>query len=179
MFIHCLFVGFKKVYKGKGLAGLLLAECRRDAREAGFMGIAAVTRKGSFMAGKEFFLKHGFEVADSAPPDFELVVKRFGADTGSISFPKDWDERAAAYGEGLTIIRSDQCPYSVKNVQAIITTAEEEYGIKARLVELEKPSDLRQSPSPFGTFALIYDGKVIAYHPISNRRFANIMNKIV
>ena len=31
MFIHCIFVGFKRAFKGKGYASLLLNECLKDA----------------------------------------------------------------------------------------------------------------------------------------------------
>ena len=32
MFIHCIFVGFKKEYKGKGYASLMVEECLKDAK---------------------------------------------------------------------------------------------------------------------------------------------------
>ena len=32
MFIHCIFSGFKNVYKGKGYGSLLVDECIKDAR---------------------------------------------------------------------------------------------------------------------------------------------------
>ena len=48
MFIHCIFVGFKKEFKGKGYASLLIDACIGDAKEAGMKGVAVVTRKGSF-----------------------------------------------------------------------------------------------------------------------------------
>lgn len=76
MLIHCIFVGFRKVYKGKGYGSLLLQACLDDAAKARMNGVAVVTRKGAFMAGKAIFLKHGFEVVDSAAPDFELLAKR-------------------------------------------------------------------------------------------------------
>jgi hypothetical protein len=33
MFIHCLFVGYKKPYKGKGYGSLLIDECIKDAKK--------------------------------------------------------------------------------------------------------------------------------------------------
>jgi len=80
LFIHCIFVGFRKEYKGKGYTSLMVDECVEDASRQGIAGVAAVTRKGPFMAGKELFLKKGFKVADRADPDFELLVKKFGQD---------------------------------------------------------------------------------------------------
>ncbi len=57
MFIHCIFVGFKGPFKGKGLGSALIDECIKEAKEAGLQGVAVVTRKGPFMASKDIFLK--------------------------------------------------------------------------------------------------------------------------
>ncbi len=179
MFIHCIFVGFKRAYKRKGYGSLLVDECLKDAKKANLHGVAVVTRKGSFMAGKELFLKKGFEVVDKAPLDFELLVKKFNKNVPTPKFKGDWEKRLSQYGKSLTIIRADQCPYSVKNVKEISETAENTYGIKPNIIELKSCEDAQNSPCAFGTFCIIYNGKVIAYHPISKTRFINIMNKIL
>jgi ribosomal protein S18 acetylase RimI-like enzyme len=77
MFIHCIFVGFKREFKGRGYASLLIDHCIRESKEAKMKGIAVVTRKGSFMSNKEIFLKKGFEVVAHANPDFELLALKF------------------------------------------------------------------------------------------------------
>ena len=177
MFIHCIFVGFKRAYKGKGYGSLLVDECLKDAKKENLHGVAVVTRKGSFMAGKELFVKNGFEVVDTAPPDFELLVKKFNKKASTPKFKGDWEKRLSQYGKGLTIIRADQCPYSVKNVKEISETAEKAYGIKPNIIDLKNCGEAQNSPCAFGTFCIMYNGKVIADRPISNNRFTNIMNK--
>ena len=179
MFIHCIFVGFKRAYKGKGYGTLLMEECLKDAGKENMHGVAVVTRKGSFMAGKEIFVKNGFEVVGKASPDFELLVRKLNEKAPPPKFKGDWGKRLSQYGRGLTIIRADQCPYSVKNVKEISETAENTYGIKPNIIELKSCEDAQNSPCAFGTFCIIYNGKVIAYHPISKTRFINIMNKIL
>jgi N-acetylglutamate synthase-like GNAT family acetyltransferase len=57
MFIHCIFVGFKNEFKGKGYASALIEECINDAQRQKMSGVAVVTRKGSFMANDQIFLK--------------------------------------------------------------------------------------------------------------------------
>ena len=171
MFIHCVFVGFKKEFKGKGYATLLLLECIKEAKTAKMDGVAVVTRKGSFMAKRDIFIKHGFESVDKTKPDFELLVLKFNGKAKDPSFrkltPKD-------YSDGLTIFRSAQCPYSVKNVDAIMKTAEK-MKIKANLVDIKDVKDVQNVPCAFGTFCIVKDGEVISHHPISNTRFENIM----
>ena len=58
MFIHCVFVGFKNEYKGKGFASLLIDECVTDAKKNDMLGVAVVTRKGSFMVNKAVSYTH-------------------------------------------------------------------------------------------------------------------------
>jgi hypothetical protein len=179
MFIHCLFVGFKKIYKEKGYASLLINECLKDAKKENMNGVAVVTRKGPFMAGKEIFIKNGFKVVDTAPPDFELLVYNINNKNPTPKFKKDWENRQRQYDKGLTIFRADQCPYTIKNVNEINETAEKKFGIKTNIVNLKNHKEAQNSPCAFGTFCIIYNGKVIANHPISNTRFTNIMNKIL
>ena len=178
MFIHCIFVGFKSAYKGKGYGSLLLDECLRESKTESMHGVAVVTRKGAFMASKELFERKGFEVVDEASPDFELLAKKFNENIPTPKFRGDWEKRLSQYSKGLTIIRADQCPYTVKNVNEICETAEKTYGIKPNIISLKNSEEAQNSPCPFGTFCMIYNGSAIAHHPISNKRFMNIMNKI-
>ena len=177
LFIHCVFVGFRKEYKGKGYGALLLDSCIKDAKDKGFSGVAVTTRKGSFMAGDDFFVKNGFEVVDSVKPDFNLLALGFDDSCKTPSFKKDSFKNLEKYKEGLTIIRSVQCPYTEKNVNAIIKTAKDKFGLNCNLMDIESHIIAQETPSPFGSFCMIYNGEVISHHPISNRRFENIMGK--
>jgi len=173
MFIHCLFVGFKNEFKGKGLASSLIDECIKDAKGANMNGVAVVTRKGPFMAKKEIFLKKGFVLVDETKPDFELLVLKFNQNSADPKFKKT---NLDNYSKGLTVIRSAQCPYSVKNVNAILETAKK-LKIKADLIEIKDSESAQQTPCAFGTFCIIHNNEVISHHPISNTRFENIMAK--
>lgn len=177
MFIHCVFVGFKKEYKGRGYASALIEECIRDAKAAGMQGVAVVTRKGPFMVDCPIFLKNDFQIVDSAPPDFDLLVKKFNAQTPDSQFKSHMDASLENYKEGLTVMRSVQCPYTEKNVNAILDTAKEKFNLEARLVDLSDAEAAQNCPCAFGAFCIIYNGEIISYHPISNARFTNIMSK--
>jgi YoaP-like len=174
MFIHCIFVGFKKAYKNNGYASQLIAECEIDAKRSKLKGVAVITRKGSFMVGKELFIKNGYQLADSARPDFELLIKKTNAKSPDPKFRNNPHQ----YQKGLTIIRSDQCPYTIKNVNEICETAEKEFSLPVNLVNLKSYKEAQRSPCPFGSFCLIYNGDIVSYHPISKGRFVNIMNKL-
>jgi len=177
LFIHCLFVGFKREYKGKGYASLLIEDCLEDARRQGKHGVAVVTRKGSFMVGKEIFVKKGFQLVDRASPDFELLVLKFKDDAPDPGFREGLEERAARYGKGFTVIRGFQCPYTVKNVNEIVDFARKEYGVTVKIIDLKSHQEAQDSPCAFGSFCLLHDGKPVAHHPISKGRFKGIIKK--
>jgi hypothetical protein len=174
LFIHCIFVGFNAAFKGKGYGSMMLEEVIGEAKAAGMLGVAVVTRKGSFMAKKAIFVKKGFHVVDLAKPDFELLALKFNPASANPQFNISSTD---AYSQGLTVIRSPQCPYSVKNVDAILQTAKQ-MGLTAKLIDLTEAEAAQQSPCAFGTFCIIYNGKILSHHPISNARFHNIMEKM-
>jgi hypothetical protein len=124
-------------------------------------------------------LNNGFESIEQAKPDFELLVKKLNCNDLYPSFNKEILNEPGNYGQGLTIFRSPQCPYTEKNVIAIIETAQNKYKIKTQLIDLKDHLAAQSTPNPFGSFALIYNGKIISHHPISNTRFENIMNAII
>jgi L-amino acid N-acyltransferase YncA len=173
MFIHCIFVGFKNEYKGKGYAKRLLEACIQDAENQKMQGVAVVTRKGPFMAKKDIFEKRGFRLVDRARPDFELLVLKFNA---AAEDPKFRDITVKGYQNGVTILRSPQCPYSVKNVDAMLETAKQ-MNMAVQLVELDDAESAQQVPCAFGTFCIINNGKVLSHHPISNARFVNLIKQ--
>ena len=174
MFIHCIFVGFKNEYKGKGYASSLIDECIKEAKDKKMLGVALVTRKGPFMVHNDIFLKKGFEVVDSAKPDFDLLVKKFDEKSKNPKFKPNMNEALKKYNQGLTILRSAQCPYTEKNVNAIIESAKK-LKLKVNLIDLKDASAVQNNPCAFGSFCLIYNGEIISHHPISNTRFENIM----
>ena len=175
IFIHCIFTGFRSGYKGKGLGNMLLNACLEDAERQKKYGAAVVTRTGSFMAGSGIFIKKGFKLVDTAPPDFELFAVKFNLNAPDPQFKNNMNKKLQDYSNGLTILRAGQCPYTVKNVNEITETAVKEFGISPVIVDLENYKEAQDNPCPFGTFSIIYNGEIISYHPISNTRFKNIM----
>jgi hypothetical protein len=179
MFIHCVFVGFRKQYKGKGYASLLIEECIKEAKEKKMLGAAVVTRSGPFMVHNDIFLNKGFIIVDKADPDFNLLVKKFDKSFKDPKFKSNMNDKLKKYSKGLTVIRSAQCPYTEKNVNAIIKSAKRKFKLKTNLIELKDSIAAQNNPCAFGSFCIIHDGEIISHHPISNARFENIMKKRV
>lgn len=178
MFIHCLWIFFKK-YQRKGHGKLLIQACIDDAKEAKMKGVAVVTRKRPWLANGSIFLKNGFEVVDTTLPDYELLAKKFSKSAPNINFKDNWDKKLRKYGKGLTIIRANQCPHTVRFADKIVEMAEKTYKLKPRIVEIKTYRDAQNAPTPYAVFAVIYDGQLLADHQISASRFRNIMNKVL
>jgi N-acetylglutamate synthase-like GNAT family acetyltransferase len=160
MFIHCLWIVGKS--KKKGLASILLDECIRDAKAAGLNGVAMVTSERVWLMGKRLLLKHGFESVEEQAP-FNLMVKQF-KDVSAPSFCGNFEQKATKFGEGFTVFYSDQCPY-ISDAISVIQKFATERGKKSNVVKLENSEDVREiTPSPYGLFSVVYDGKLLAYH---------------
>lgn len=177
LFIQCIFTFYKR-YQGKGIGSSMVQSCVEDARQAGIHGVATIARDGPWLAGTALFLANGFEAVDSAPPDYRLLVRKLDPSAPNPAFRGDWEKKLKRYSKGLTIIRSKQCPHIAKFAGEIALAADEEYGIKPRVVELKSHREAQDAPTPYAVFALIYNGRLLADHPISRTRFRNIMKKV-
>ena len=175
MFIHCLWVVGKS--KGKGFSSVLLDACIADAKRLKMKGVAMVTSEKVWLAHRDVMDKNGFECVDTAPPAFSLMVKKFG-NHPSPCFAGGWEKKAEAFGNGLTIIRSDQCPYIPDATQAAVAAAEKA-GIKSRIVDLQTRDDLlRMSPSAYGVFSLVLNGTLLSYHYQLEKDLIPLLNQV-
>jgi hypothetical protein len=177
MFIHCIWIFFRQ-HQRKGWGTVMIEACLDDARKAGMNGAAVMVRDGPWLADRRLFLANGFEPVDTAPPDYQLLVRKFHNGAVNPAFRKDWDRKLAQYSQGLTIIRSSQCPHIAKFAAEIAETAASEYHIRPTVVDLQSCSDAQNAPTPYAIFSLIYNGRLLADHQISRTRFRNIMNKL-
>jgi len=175
--IHCLFI-LKKDLKSKGYGSLLIRECESDAHRQKMYGVTVVASRSTWMAKKEVFLKNGYELVEEAPPHYQLLVKKFTEDAPYPAFSGNWEKKLAQYGDGLTIVYSDQCPYVAKAINEIPQVARDEFGVEPRLIQLTDCKAAQNSPNPYGVFSVIWNGDLVADHPISKTRFANVMKKV-
>ena len=58
------------------------------------------------------------------------------------------------------MIRTDQCPY-IEDAVNLAAACAEKAGVKSRVVRLESAAEIREkSPSAYGTFGLVLNGKL-------------------
>jgi hypothetical protein len=158
---NCLWIVGKS--KGQGLGGRLLKECIKDARDAGMHGVAMLTSEGNWLADKKLLLKHGFTSVAQSPPAFDLMVMPFD-EAPPPKLLNHWEQKAEQFGRGITVFRSNQCPYIDDAVKTVLNTAHR-LGIESRVVELKTSEEVRNlAPSPYGVFGIVYNGRLLSHH---------------
>jgi len=169
MFIDCIWVIGRQ--KGKGYGKLLLEECLKDA--CGMNGVCVVASNKPFMAKKDMFLKNGFEVCDTAPPFYELLVKKMkGA-----SLPQFTEKaRKACFNdkEGAVFLYSDQCPYTARYLDEMMEGANE-LGIPVKKLKLTSAAQTREMPFAYGTCGVIYRGKLLTHGILTRKDFVKLL----
>jgi len=172
MFVHCIWISPNK-YKEQGYGSLLVEECLKDAKKDNLYGVAVITSEGPFMAGKGLFLKNGFESVAKAKPSFELMVKTLKK--GALPEFKDWERQLSKY-KGLNILYSNQCPWVARSIVEVDEVIKKQC-LEAKIVEFKSAKEAQNAPSVYGTFNLVYNGKLLADHYVSTTRFQNIVKK--
>lgn len=172
MFIHCLWIGSNK-WKGLGLGSQLIRECIDDAQRSGMNGVAVLTSTDAFLAKADIFIKNGFVEVDRCSPGFSLLAKQFKASTPPKI--KDNSARLGSY-QGLHLLYSAQCPWVARFVCELKDFATGN-GLQIKVSEFTTPQEAQHSPSPYGVFNLIHNGKLLADHYISLTRLTNILKK--
>ena len=169
MVIHCIWIVGKS--KGKGCGAYLLNQCIRDAKKLKLKGVTMVTSSGNWLADEGFFTSNGFEIVDEFPPFFKLAVLKFKNSFESPHFPKNLNKRLKKYGNGITVLRTDQCPYidqSVTDIREIADTL----NLHFNEIEISTAKQVHNtSPSAYGVFNVIYNGQLLSYHPLSKNEW--------
>lgn len=172
IFIQCIWV-YGNTYKNKGIGSSLIEEVVKDAKTQSLCGVAVMTSTDAFMAKSALFLKNGFTSIEKASTGHELLVKQWQ----SCDIPRfsDWKSSLQKYS-GLHIVYSKQCPWVARFVCELDDFIKDK-GLVVTITELKTPQEAQSAPSPYATFSLINNGKLLVDHYISMTRFTNILKK--
>ena len=178
MMINCLWVSGQ--FKGHGYSKLLLQECERDAAEMGMDGIAVVTsnKTKAFLTDKKFYVKQGFELADTAHPYFELLLKKLN---NNCSHPKFTDYAKAGecdFAQGLKIVYAHQCPFMEEYTKVMSVLAQQK-GIPTQVILLDSAERAQCESGPFGTLTVYLDGKFLTHELMTEKKFSALLEKQV
>jgi len=171
LMIHCLWIIHTK-FHNKGYGSLLIDEAINDSKQKKLNGIGVVTSDGPWMAGKKIFLAKGFEEIETRGR-FNLLIKEIkkGKKPSFINWGKN-----QISSKGFKMVYANQCPMFAKCVTDIKEVAKDKK-VSLKFSEMKLANAAQNAPSGYGVMNITKDGKVIADHYISSRRFENILKK--
>ena len=125
---------------------------------------------------KAFFLKKGFEVCDTAPPFFELLVKKFKKDAPSPRFKDSVRAATCADKKGLTFIYSHQCPFTECYADLMVDVARA-HNLSVKKVVLKTKREAQSAPLAFTIFSVFYKGDFLTHKMMSKDGFEKFLKK--
>lgn len=174
LYIYCLWVSGS--FKGKGHAKALLEYCIRDAREKGKSGVCILSskKKKPFLSEKSFLLKFGFEIADTAGSDYELLALSF--DGTKPRFSESVKNMRIDSNE-LTIYYGMQCPY-IPNCNEQVQNYCDANGIPLTLVPVNTLEKAKQAPCIFNNYAVFYQGAFQTTHLLNETYLKKLLQSL-
>ncbi|MDF2633325.1 MAG: YoaP-like domain containing protein [Pelosinus sp.] len=176
MFINCFWVAGR--YQNQGYGTELLNSCLLDSIGKKGIVIVSSTKKRPYLSDKAYLLKKGFEVADTAPPYFELLVKGLQGDSVMPKFRDTVKTSTFNHSQGLTVLYTDQCPFVDYHVQKELDIIGEEFQIPIHRIKLETREQAQKSPAVFTTYSAFYKGEFLTHEILTKVKFSKLWEKI-
>lgn len=177
MVINCLWVSGQ--FKGKGLSTQLLDECIKDAKSKKMDGISVASsiKVKPFLTDKQFYLKHGLEVVDSAPPYFELLAFKFNKNAKNPQFTSNAKSGTCLNKKGFTFIYSNQCPFMEEYVE-LLAEVSKRNKIPFEIKKLKNYNEAQQIGSPFGTLGIYFNGEFKTHELMPEKKFEKFIEEL-
>lgn len=176
MFINCHWVSGS--FKNQGYGKTLLEECEKDAKQQGMKGVVVITgnKKKPFLSDKAFYIKHGYEVCDTAPPHFELLVKRFDNKPPLPIFTESAKQGMPKDIKGIDIFYTAQCPFTVPYIEMLnpVILASE---IPVRTHQIKSKEEAQNHFSPTTTYSVFMNGEFITNEILTPTKLEKLIAK--
>jgi GNAT superfamily N-acetyltransferase len=176
MVIGCFWVAGK--YKGQGYGKKLLTECLNDSKDMNGVVVVSSDKKRPFLADKKFFIKHGFEIVDTAPPYFELLVKKNKTDAPIPTFTESVKRNTVDNKDGLTVIYTNQCPFTKYYANTEMRSIADSYEIPLKVIKITSREEAREIPSAFSIFNVFYNGEFVTHTILTKKSFDKLWKKL-
>lgn len=171
--INCFWVSGS--HKGKGYGRQLFEACEADAKNKNGITVVVGNKKKPFLSDKAFFLKHGFEVCDTAAPYFELLVKRFDNSAPMPSFHPLAKEGIIPGGsEGIDLFYTAQCPFTLPYTE-LLKPVIMASSIPIRLHEIKSGEEARSHYCAITTYSLFVNGKYYTNEILTPEKFSKLL----
>lgn len=150
-------------YKGKGHGKALLDSVIEDAKRQGKDGVVTVAggKKFHFMSDTKWLLDQGFEVCDSTPAGFDLLVLNLGEEKSNPSFRDSVRSGECPEKTGIVVYYTNRCPYCEYHVRESLVEATTKRGLPLKIFKLSNMEEAQSAPTPATIFSLFMDGKFV------------------
>ncbi|KNF08976.1 putative N-acetyltransferase YoaP [Gottschalkia purinilytica] len=177
MVINCFWVSGR--YSKKGYGKELLNRCITDSKSKGKNGIIVLSsnKKRPYLSDKNFFIKNGFLVADTAEPYFELLYLRFNDDTDIPKFLPNVKNGICDDNGGFKVYYSDTCPFNDYYINTVQSQIALEKGFTYETIKLDSREKAIDSPCACTNYSLFYRGKFIT-HELNPKKFQKIIDEL-
>lgn len=176
MVINCFWVAGQ--HAGKGYGKKLLEECIKDSADKDGIIVLTGNKKKPYLSEKRFFIKHGFEVCDAAPPYFELLVYKNSPDAINPVFNQPAKENVCNHKDGLTVYYSNQCPFTEYYTNTVLKQLAHREGIALKTSLIDTNEKAAGLPSAFSIYSVFYNGKFMTHEILNETKFNKLVDQI-
>lgn len=176
MHINCFWVSGQ--YKGQGYANQLLDHCIQEARAQGRRGLTVISspKKLPYLSDPQYLKYKGFQVADTAEPNFELLYLPFDENAPVPHF-KNCAKEDRTTETGMVLYYTNQCPHTAKYVPIIEKLARQN-GRPLTVHKIETTEQAQAAPCPVTTYSFFYDGKFVTNEIFGEKKFVKYLEGI-
>ena len=161
LLINCFWVSGQ--YKGQGYGKALIKLAMDDAKSQGKVGLVTIvgTNKFHFMSDTKWLIKQGFQVCETVPSGFSLLVKKISANGDNPQFGNTVMGEQVPIKTGLVAYYSNRCPFAEYHVKQSLTETAKKRNLSLTIIKLETMEQAQKAPTPATIFSLFYNGKFI------------------
>lgn len=177
MHINCFWVSGS--FKGHGYANELLSACIADAKQQGMNGITVISspKKTSFLSDPKYLAYKGFKTADSADPFFTLMYLPFEENAPLPQF-KSCAKHPHIDKQGFVIYYTHGCPFTAKYVPLIENIAKQK-SVPFESILLDSMEKAQNAPMAWTNHAVFYNGEYVTNEILSEKKFDELMARLV
>lgn len=177
MHINCFWVSGS--LKGHGYANDLLNACIADAKAQGKLGITVISspKKMPYLSDPKYLAYKGFKIADTAEPFFNLMYLPL-TDNAPLPQFKDCVKHPRIDKQGIVIYHTHACPFTAKYVPIIASYAKDK-GILFESVLIDSIDKAQTAPMAWTNYAVFYNGQYITNEILNEKKFADLITRLV
>lgn len=174
--VNCFWVAGR--YAGKGYGKRLLDECIKDSQDKNGIVVLTSNKKKPYMSDKKFFIKQGFEVCDTAPPYFELLVYKNNHNAINPIFNQSSKNNVSSNKKGLTVYYSNFCPFTEYYTNTVLKELANREVIPLEIIKVNNLEQASTLPSAFSIYSVFYNGKFVTHEILNETKFIKFINSI-